>query len=186
MKSGLSFNGYLRNRRHWIRNAASDIAGLNILPLPFLLLKCLLHNNIEKKLKSIEMNNFVAADVIVIPSNTLMYLWTQKIWGSMRLHDVPMMSNRVKRDLRFPAESSVFYSLYILCACMLSCFSLVWLCDPMDSSPPGPSVHGVLKARILEWGAMFSSRGSSWPTSLMSPVLTGRLFTTSTTWKASV
>ena len=116
MKSGLSFNGYLRNRRHWIRNAASDIAGLNILPLLFLLLKCLLHNNIEKKLKSTEMNNFVAAEVIVIPSNTLMYLWTQKIWGSMRLHDVPMMSNRVKRDLRFPAEKfSVLLPIYLVC-----------------------------------------------------------------------
>ena len=25
------------------------------------------------------------------------------------------------------------------------------LCDPMDCSPPGPSVHGILQARILEW-----------------------------------
>ena len=37
------------------------------------------------------------------------------------------------------------------------------LCDPMDSSLPGSSVHGVLQARILEWVAIFSSRGSSWP-----------------------
>ena len=28
------------------------------------------------------------------------------------------------------------------------------LCDPMDSSPPGTSVHRILKARILEWVAM--------------------------------
>jgi len=28
------------------------------------------------------------------------------------------------------------------------------LCDPMDYSPPGPSVHGILQARILEWVAM--------------------------------
>ena len=27
-------------------------------------------------------------------------------------------------------------------------------CDPMDCSPPGPSVHGILQARILEWVAM--------------------------------
>ena len=27
------------------------------------------------------------------------------------------------------------------------------LCDPMDSSPPGSSVHGILQARILEWVA---------------------------------
>ena len=35
--------------------------------------------------------------------------------------------------------------------------------DPMDCSPPGSSVHGILQARILEWVAMLSSRGSSWP-----------------------
>jgi len=37
------------------------------------------------------------------------------------------------------------------------------LCDPMDSSLPGSSVHGVLLARVLEWVVMPSSRGSSWP-----------------------
>ena len=37
------------------------------------------------------------------------------------------------------------------------------LCDPMDCSPPGSSVHGILQARILEWAAMPSSRGSSQP-----------------------
>ena len=37
------------------------------------------------------------------------------------------------------------------------------LCDPMDSSPPVSSVHGILQVRILEWAAMLSSRGSSWP-----------------------
>ena len=36
-------------------------------------------------------------------------------------------------------------------------------CGPMDCRPPGPSVHGILQARILEWVAMPSSRGSSWP-----------------------
>ena len=35
------------------------------------------------------------------------------------------------------------------------------LCNPMDCSPPGFSVHGILQARILEWLAMPSSRGSS-------------------------
>ena len=37
----------------------------------------------------------------------------------------------------------------------------VALCNPMDCSPPGSSVHGILQARILEWVAMPSSRGSS-------------------------
>ena len=35
--------------------------------------------------------------------------------------------------------------------------------DPVDCSPPGSSVHGVVKARILEWVAISFSRGSSQP-----------------------
>ena len=37
------------------------------------------------------------------------------------------------------------------------------LCDPMDCSLPGSSVHGILQARILEWVAISFSRGSSQP-----------------------
>ena len=35
------------------------------------------------------------------------------------------------------------------------------LCKPMDYSPPGSSVHGILQARILQWVALLSSKGSS-------------------------
>ena len=38
------------------------------------------------------------------------------------------------------------------------------LCNPMDCSPAGSSVHGILQVRILEWVAIFFSRGSSWST----------------------
>ena len=50
-------------------------------------------------------------------------------------------------------------------ACVLSCFSRVWLCNPKDSSPhpTGSSVYGNFQARILEWVAMSSYRGSSQP-----------------------
>ena len=37
------------------------------------------------------------------------------------------------------------------------------LCDPMDCSLPGFSVHGIFQARVLEWVAISFSRGSSWP-----------------------
>ena len=37
------------------------------------------------------------------------------------------------------------------------------LCDPLDCSLPGSSVHGILQARILEWAAISFSRGSSQP-----------------------
>ena len=37
------------------------------------------------------------------------------------------------------------------------------LCEPMDYSPPGISVHGISEARMLEWVAISFSRGSFWP-----------------------
>ena len=37
------------------------------------------------------------------------------------------------------------------------------LCDPMDCSLPGSSVHGIFQATILEWAAISFSRGSSQP-----------------------
>ena len=37
------------------------------------------------------------------------------------------------------------------------------LCDPMDCSIPGSSVHGIFQAKVLEWVAISFSRGSSWP-----------------------
>ena len=41
--------------------------------------------------------------------------------------------------------------------------SCLTVCDPVDCSPPGSSVHGILQARILEWVAISFSRGSSQP-----------------------
>ena len=66
--------------------------------------------------------------------------------------------------------------------------SCLTLCDPVDSSLPGSSVHGILQARILEWIA-FSSPGDLLgpgikPVSFMPPALAGEFFTTSTTWEA--
>ena len=41
--------------------------------------------------------------------------------------------------------------------------SCLILCDSMDCSPPGSSLHGILQARVLEWVAISFSKGSSWP-----------------------
>ena len=53
--------------------------------------------------------------------------------------------------------------LWAFLACVLSRFSRVRLYNPMDCSPPGSTIHGILQGRILEWVAMPSSRGSSRP-----------------------
>ena len=47
-----------------------------------------------------------------------------------------------------------------MCPVVQSCLTL---CGLMDYSPPGSSAHGILQARILEWVALFFSRGSSQP-----------------------
>ena len=70
-------------------------------------------------------------------------------------------------------------------ACVLSC---VRLCDPMDCSLPGSSVHGIFQARILEQ-VVISSSGDRpdpgvKPESPTSPALAGGFFTTSATWEA--
>ena len=49
------------------------------------------------------------------------------------------------------------------CTCGKSLQSCPTLCNPMDCSLQGSSVHGILHTRILEWAAISSSRGSSPP-----------------------
>ena len=62
------------------------------------------------------------------------------------------------------------------------------LWDPIDCSPPGTSVHGILQARILS-GLSFPSPGDLpnpriEPVYLVSPALARGFFTTSTAWEA--
>ena len=85
------------------------------------------------------------------------------------------------------------FSLYSQCVCVSVCVCVresiaqlcLTLCNPMDYSLPGSSVHGILQARILEWVAMHCSRESAWLRDwTKSPALAGRFFTTSATWEA--
>ena len=57
----------------------------------------------------------------------------------------------------------LFPFLGILCMLAKLLQSYPTRCDPMDSSPPGSSVHGILQARILEWVATSFSMVSSQP-----------------------
>ena len=54
---------------------------------------------------------------------------------------------------------------FVLCICIIcsDAQSCATLCDPMDCSPPGSSIHGIFQARTLEQVAISSSRGSSHP-----------------------
>ena len=72
--------------------------------------------------------------------------------------------------------SPTFVGSYaVLCLVTQSCLTL---CDPMDCSLPGSSVHGILQIRILEWVAFSFSRGSSQPRDQTQvSCIAGRLFT---------
>ena len=87
------------------------------------------------------------------------------------LHEIPSVTpfSKLWPYLRFPGcsvfgSSTTFWgqapSSSGLCVCLVTQLCLTF-CDPLDCSPPGSSVHGILQARILEWVAMPSSRGSS-------------------------
>ena len=59
------------------------------------------------------------------------------------------------------------------------------LCDLMDCSPSGASVHGVLQARIMKWVAILFSRGYSQPGDLSQfSCIAGRFFTVCATREA--
>ena len=84
--------------------------------------------------------------------------------------------------------NEINYCMFIhALACAPSCMIL---CSRMHSSPPGFSVHGISQARILQWlpfptpGALRNPAIE--PASLVSPALTGRFLTTSTTWETSI
>ena len=81
--------------------------------------------------------------------------------GMLRLHSIHFTCSGNWRS-----SSLSWCYREILCVCVCVC---VWvaqlcppLCDPMDCSLPGSSVHGILQARIPEWLAMPFSRGFFW------------------------
>ena len=90
-------------------------------------------------------------------------------------------------------ETYVANFLKRVCVCVQSYLTL---CDPMDYSLPGSSVHGILQVRILEWVAISSSRGSSWspghrghqgmdPMSPSGSCISRKILYHWTTWEAS-
>ena len=71
---------------------------------------------------------------------------------------VELSCSFLRKTIIFRVWSATLTSL--ACVCAQSCLTL---CNPVDCSPPGSSVHGISQARILEWVAISSSRGFSRP-----------------------
>ena len=77
--------------------------------------------------------------------------------------------------------SCTYYSCVGICALKVKVLvtqSRLSLCSPMNCSPPGSSVHGILQARIVEYVAIPFSRGSSQPgDQTQVSFIAGRVFT---------
>ena len=83
-----------------------------------------------------------------------------RFWGGglvLKMRRVNRVSPKVKRSPPAPLCG------VITCVCAKSLQSCPILCDPMDCRLLGSSAHEILQARILEWVAMPSSKGSSQP-----------------------
>ena len=63
--------------------------------------------------------------------------------------------------LLFHLHQEALFSSFLLLLLLLSHFSHVWLCDPIDGGPLGSSVPGILQARTLEWVAISFSMHES-------------------------
>ena len=84
-----------------------------------------------------------------------------------------VLRRRSERQMKFASHPTAIFSGWVCacvcwgggvagCVCVHAQFCLT-LWDPMDCRLPDSSVQGIFQARILEWVAISSSRGSSWP-----------------------
>ena len=119
--------------------------------------------------------------VMVLRSSRTYSHWSTLVgfWSHVEPDSLALLRLRPRHGYLFLRDIRrifFFHLLFYFCYCFLSLISnspyavrakslqsCSTLCNPMDYSPPGSSVHGVLQARILDWVAMPSSRGSSWP-----------------------
>ena len=100
-------------------------------------------------------------------------------WGRQELDTTEWLSLSLSKCLCLHQRKAHVY--------VLSHFSCLTLCKLMEHGMPSSSDHGILPSRILEWVAMHSSRGSSWPRIelCLLPLLHWQAgFTTSPTWEA--
>ena len=74
------------------------------------------------------------------------------------------LEDTILREMRQSQKDTYLNSTYVLCCMHAKSLQLsLTLCNPMDCSPPGSSVHRIHQAEILEWVAISFSKGSAWP-----------------------
>ena len=78
--------------------------------------------------------------------------------AAVRIKNLMAIQLPLKRGLSLHSRTELGSYFMWAAQSLQSCLTL---CDPMDYSPPGSSVHGILQTRIPEWVVISSSRGSS-------------------------
>ena len=92
---------------------------------------------------------------LLIPSYLIM---KEGIWVSKALGRANIFVNICP----FHKNMNYFWSSSLIATAAKSLQSCPTLCDPLDSSPPGSPIPGILQARILEWDAISSSNEWKW------------------------
>ena len=104
----------------------------------------------------VQGSNCIMATLYALGSDNFFFIEVQSVYN------IVLVSNVEQSDS--VTYISFFRLFFIVDYCVYAHVqSWLTLCDPINSSPPGFSVHGIFRARILEWVAISSSRGSSWP-----------------------
>ena len=118
--------------------------------------------------------------------NQLYICYTYSPLSESPSHPTPIPSLQVITEHQ--AELPVLYRRFPLAICFTHVLVVQLcptVCNPMDSSPSGSSVHGILQTRIMEWVASPFSRGSSRPRDRTCvSCIAGRFFTTWATREA--
>ena len=107
--------------------------------------------------------------------------WRQgKQTTTVRMQWSPWLKNEVKSWVMVLTREIMLKWPSVCVSVTQSCTPL---CDPVDCSQPGASVHGIFQGRILEWVAISSSRNPSSRDQTWVSCIAGRLFTTWATRK---
>ena len=99
----------------------------------------------------------------LIPCQSLLTLALEKLWNFTFIFYTPSPWPSFLKVSFICVVQILSYQIHIymfVCVCAQSCLTL---CDSMNCSLPGSTVHGVFQAKILEWAANSYSRGSSQP-----------------------
>ena len=118
-------------------------------------------------------------------SKTVQKAWFKSLLCWFLDYWIPQSYYQFWADNLLIKADQIFLSLTNGCVCCVLVSDPMW---PQDCSPPASSVHGIIQARILEWVANSSFRGSFWPRdkNCISYILAleSRFFTTSATWES--